>query len=68
MHRSSCAEEMGNIAPEELLLQGKAPDAINTGTQDRHTLSERAGKDSGLSDARNGQVPVGPLPLAFTRL
>jgi hypothetical protein len=32
---------------EELLLQGKAPDAINTDTQDRHKLFRRTGKPLG---------------------
>jgi outer membrane protein, multidrug efflux system len=54
---------MGRSHLEELLLQGKAPDAINPGTQDRHRLFRRTDKapgPAGVLDTR-GRFPAGRM-------
>src|SRR5690348_16166972 len=50
--------------PEELQLQGKAPDAIYPGTQDRHRLYPRTGKAPGPAGVPD---PRGPSPAGRTR-
>ncbi|HEY7425908.1 MAG TPA: hypothetical protein VH682_16880 [Gemmataceae bacterium] len=65
------SDYQGRSHLEELLLQGKAPDAINSGTQDRHILFRRTGK-AGLRRGTGypwafscliDQGPVGNLEL-----